>query len=521
MVGPGAAHGPARPPLRLVTAPAGGMRTLATVLVLGGLLVVLDTTVTIVAIPELVEELDSTLPVVQWVTGGYVLALVAVLPAAAWLMLRFGTRTTYLTALVVFVAASVLAGLAWDVGSLIGFRVVQGLGGGLLGPVGMAIALRAAPRDRRGRMMSLLGLPVVIGPVLGLPLSGLLLDTASWRWIFWVVVPFGLVALLLGARAIPADDPRRPVPQLDRAGLALLPAGAVLVVLGLTLVGESGRLDPAAGAALAGGTALGAAFVVRALRIRAPLLDLRLLRQRSFAVGCATLFCFGAAYFGAMAVPAVFVQGVRGDPAVLAGVLGIPQALATGLTLQVATRLVDRVPARRVVLFGITTALVGTAAVAATIALNGPYPVLAAAGVVLGAGSGATIMPTMTVALRDLNDADSPGGAALMGLVQQFATAVGGAVTAGLLVLSITAAAPELGGGGVGAMLAVDDATRARLEGELATATAWPYSVPLVLTLAALLLAAVGLRGDRAEAGTRTEAGAETEAGAGADAGSR
>ncbi|HEX8518631.1 MAG TPA: DHA2 family efflux MFS transporter permease subunit, partial [Pseudonocardia sp.] len=301
-----------------------GARSVGLVLALGGLLVVVDTTVTVVAVPAIVADLDSTLPVVQWVTSGYLLGVVAVIPIAGWAANRFGARRVYLAALVIFTLFSALCALAWSAGSLIAFRVLQGLGGGLLNPVGQAIGLRAVPRSQRGRMMSLLGLPVLIGPPLGPPLSGWLVDVASWRWIFLVNVPVGVVAVVLCTLVIPRFDASASGGPVDRLGLALLSGGAVSLVLGCTVLGDAGEATASALAGLLAGAVLLAAFVRRALRIERPLIELRLLRHRPLGAGVAVLGCFGAAYFGAMSVLPIFVQAVRGDPAILAGLVGLP-----------------------------------------------------------------------------------------------------------------------------------------------------------------------------------------------------
>ncbi|MEU4428822.1 MFS transporter, partial [Actinoplanes sp. NPDC024001] len=181
------------------------VRRIGLTLALGGLMVVVDTTVTVVALPAIVAGLHTTLPAVQWVTTGYLLGIVAVIPLAGWASARYGARRVYLTALLVFILFSALAGLAWSAASLAVFRVLQGLGGGLLNPVGQAIGLRAAPRDQRGRLMSLLVLPLLIGPVLGPLLAGWLIDTLSWRWIFLINIPLGALALLFCARFLPSD----------------------------------------------------------------------------------------------------------------------------------------------------------------------------------------------------------------------------------------------------------------------------------------------------------------------------
>lgn len=470
------------------------MRTIGLVLALGGLMVTIDTTVTLVAVPAIVADLDTTLPAVQWITTGYLLGVVAVIPVAGWASNRFGARRVYLLALTTFTLASVLAGLAWDPGSLALFRVLQGLGGGLLNPVGHAIGLRAASREARGRLMSLLGLPVVIGPVLGPPLAGLLVDEASWRWVFLVNAPVGVAAVVLCARLLPADARPDVGAQLDWPGLGQISGGAVLVVLGCSRIGETGTLTWSTLAALGAGATLMAGFVVRAFRTDEPLLDLRLLRHRPLTAGLLVLTGFGAAYFGSMSILPVFVQGVRGDPALLAGTLTVPMGVAVGLTLQVATRLVDRVQPRRVVLTGVSLGLLGTVALLLTTSNNMSYPLIAASAALLGLGSGATLMPTMTVAVRDLEDADTPRGTTLLALVQQLASAIGVATT---LTLLVSARVPELGWAGqsgLAQMLALDPGTRADLAAPLAGAVGAAYLVPAGLIALAVVAAFIGLR---------------------------
>jgi EmrB/QacA subfamily drug resistance transporter len=473
-------------------------RVIGLVLALGGLMVTVDTTVTVVAVPAIVADLNSTLPAVQWVTSGYLLGVVAVTPLAGWAANRYGARRVYVTALVIFTLSSALAGLAWDAGSLTAFRILQGLGGGLLNPVGQAIGLRSVPREARGRLMSLLGLPLIIGPVLGPPLAGWLVDAASWRWIFLLNVPIGAAAVLLCARLLPRQpaDPA-PTTRMDWTGLAQVSGGAVLLVLGCTLVGETGEMTIEVTTALGVGVLLLAAFVVRALRIDAPLVDLRLLRHRPFAGGLAVLVCFGAAYFGAMSLLPIYVQGVRGDPAALAGTITIPMALAVGATLQIATRLVDRLPPARIVFTGVTLGLLGSIALLITTTSGASYPLIAAAAAVLGVGSGATLMPTMTVAVRDLAHEDTPRGTTLLALVQQIASAVGVALVATTLTVLVSARAPELaatGAGGLAAMLALDPPARTVLETRLAGAVGGSYAVAAAFMALSALAAIVGLR---------------------------
>jgi MFS family permease len=510
-------------------------RRIGLTLALGTLLVVIDTTVTVVAVPAMVTGLDTTLTAVQWVTTAYLLGIVAVIPLSTWSAARFGARRVYLAALVVFIACSVLAGLAWNVAVLAVFRALQGLGGGLLNPVGSAIGLRAVGREQRGRLMSLLALPLVIGPVCGPPLAGWLIGATSWRWIFLINIPLGLLALLVSARALPADPPRvgtsgaihtstphakltprlrgdfereshlrstRPVQpgaaddRIDWAGLMRLSGGAVLTVLGGTL------LDPAGGAlwlgvsVLAAGIALLAAFTWRALRpaadgARPPLVDLRLLGRRQVRGGSVVMVCFGAAYFGTMAVLPLYAQGVRGDSVALVGTLALPQAIAVGVTAQVATRLVDRWPAHRIVLTGTTLGLIGAVGLFAATFADAGYPLVLAATVLVGVGSGATLMPTMTLVVRDLDNTEIARGTTLLNLLQRLSAALGVAAVAVLLNVLVTAQVP----GGVAGMLTLDAAGRAGRQPGLAASVGATYLIAVALIAVSVIVAARFLRG--------------------------
>lgn len=460
-------------------------------LALGGLLAVIDTTVMVVAVPRLTDELAADLPTIGWVTSAYALALVAAMPTAAWVIGRFGARRAYLAALALFTAGSLLAGCAWGVVPLIAFRVVQGLGGGLLNPVGMAIALAAVPPDRRGRMMSLTGLPVLIGPLVGPILGGVLLDHASWRWIFWINLPIGVAAVLLGRRVLPATD-AQPVARLDVPGLLLLCPGLALAVYGLSVTGDQGGLlSLPVLVPLLAGAALVTLFVRRAGRVPHPLLRLSVLRTPAMAAGAATVGLFAAGYFGSFLIVPAYVQIVRGDSATLAGTIGIPQTLATGLMLQVATRLVDRVSPRLVVGVGIATALAGTVGRVAVLDAHTSYPLLAALGAVTGLGTGATLMPAMAAASRPLSRDDIPSGTALLTTVSNAATAAGTALIAALLAWLVGRFAPGLGEDAIVAAARLAPADRARDAADLARA------VRLALAASGVLLALAWLTSRR------------------------
>jgi EmrB/QacA subfamily drug resistance transporter len=473
------------------------------VLVLGGLMVVLDTTILNVAIGPLSRELDTSLPVISWVLTGYTLALAAVIPIAAWAVGRLGARVTYLLALTAFTAASALAGLAWNVESLIAFRVLQGLGGGLIMPVGMTIALRAAPPSQRGRVLGLLGLPVILGPVAGPVLGGWLLDTVSWRAMFFVNVPIGLLTVVLARRVLArqAPAPRRP---LDTLGLALLSPGLAVLVFGIVRAGDTGRLlDPGVAVPCVAGAALVAAFVVHATRAAEPLLRLRLLRLRPMAAGTAVVTLFAAAYFGSAFLVPLYFQVARGESAAVAGLLSVPQGLATGISLQIASRLVDRISPARVVGMGIATATAGFAAFAVQLGQDTPYWRLILSLVVAGVGVGGTLMPVITTATRHLRHDDVPSGTTVLNIASQTATSVGAAVASVLLAGGLAVRVPQARDG-LDDVYALQPAALDSLAGPLAAAFRGAFVVPVILMIAALVVAALALpRTDPADRAAR------------------
>src|SRR5215472_15651247 len=201
------------------------------VVMLGALMMQLDMTMTTIATRALVRDFGSTLTTIQWVTTGYLLAMASTIPLAGWARERFGARPVWMTSIAVFLLGSVLCGLAWSPGSLIGFRVLQGLGAGMVMPVGQAVLVQAAPAGKFGRVMAAMGVPAMVGPVAGPVLGGVLVTSLSWHWIFYINIPVCLAALALSARSIPsATAPGRS--RLDWLGLLLLSPGCAAIVFG-------------------------------------------------------------------------------------------------------------------------------------------------------------------------------------------------------------------------------------------------------------------------------------------------
>ena len=200
--------------------------TVVGVMVLGGMMSYLDATIVNVGISTLGGEFHATLSTIEWVTTGYLLAVALAIPVAGWALVRFGAKRMWLLGLSLFLAGSALCAVAWNSESLIAFRVLQGLGGGMVDPIMMTVVATAAGPERMGRVMGLISVPITLGPVVGPIVGGLLLDNLSWEWMFLVNIPFALAAIVLAIRVLPADPPRGsdPVP-LDALGVALLCPG--------------------------------------------------------------------------------------------------------------------------------------------------------------------------------------------------------------------------------------------------------------------------------------------------------
>src|SRR6201996_513194 len=205
---------------------------ISAVVVLGSIMSILDTTIVNVALDTLHTDLNTTLDGIQWVATAYLLALAAVIPVSGWAARRFGAKPVYLLSLVLFTTGSALCGIASSTTELIVFRVLQGIGGGMILPIGQLMMAEAAGPKRMGRVMSVGAVPPMLAPILGPTIGGLILDNASWRWIFYVNVPIGILAVVAATRILPKVKPQ-PTEKLDVRGFALLATGLPLLTYGL------------------------------------------------------------------------------------------------------------------------------------------------------------------------------------------------------------------------------------------------------------------------------------------------
>jgi EmrB/QacA subfamily drug resistance transporter len=409
----------------------------ALVLMVGGLAVIFDSTIMSIALKTLAVDLNVPVSTIQWVTTAYLLALGVAIPLVGWAQARLGGKRLWMIALTIFLVASILCSLAWDAPSLIAFRVLQGIGGGLMMPLMATLAIQQVPGGAGlGRLMAMVSLPAALGPILGPTIGGLILNFLDWRWIFWVNVPFCLVGLALAWRFVPKDGPRgRPV--LDWVGLLLVSPGLVGVLFGLSNVSKDGGFArPDAWIPAVAGIVLLTAFVLTQVRRPATsLVDVSLLRRRSVASSTAVMFLSGASLYGAMLLLPLFFQIVRGTDALAAALLLIPQGVGALLSRTLAGRLTDAMGARIVSIAGFIIMGVATIPFALADATTNEWW-LAAVLVVRGFGMGAVMIPVMSVAFVGLERDEVPHASIITRLAQQVGGAFGTAILA--VILEIT-----------------------------------------------------------------------------------
>jgi len=418
-----------------------GVLVVAGVVVLGAIMSILDITVVSVALRTFQQEFDATTAQVAWTMTGYTLALATVIPLTGWAADRFGTKRLYMLAIFLFTAGSVMCSTASSLELLVTYRVLQGLGGGMLMPLGMTILTRAAGPERVGRVMAVLGIPMLLGPIFGPILGGWLIDVASWHWIFLINLPIGIAALIYAAIVLPKDNVS-PSESFDFVGMLLLSPGLALFLYGISSIPaakqEHGTIWTAQVVLTSlVGLVLIAAFVPWALRKRNihPLVELRLFADRHMTVAVITMALFAIAFFGASLLFTLYFQEVRGYSPVKSGWAVAPQGFGAMVTMPIAGVLADRMGPGKVVLTGLVLDTIGMAMLAFTDA-HTPYSYFFVSFVIMGFGMGSTMMPVFSAALATLSDHNIARGSTLMNITQQVAASIGTALFSVLLTAS-------------------------------------------------------------------------------------
>lgn len=414
----------------------------ALILVFGALAPLFDSTMINVAIKTLTQDMNSTVSVIQWVVTGYVLSMGVAIPISGWAVNCFGGKKVYMFSLALFFVSSILCALAWNPGSLISFRFLQGIGAGILIPTLQTVLVQTAGKSL-GRVISIISIPTLLGPILGPVLGGVIINGLSWRFIFYVNIPITLIAFLLALKGIPKDKPSAHKQPLDVIGLLLLSPSFATLIYGISQVSKYGSLSSAGvWVPLAIGLVLMAVFIVYALRAKkTPLLDLRLFKSRIFSASNVTVFLAGMVMNGALLLLPLYYQQVRGESVLFTGILLIPQGIGMLLTRSWVGELSDRIGSRIIVIASLAVTIVSTF----PFAFAGPETsqlLLAATLLLRGAALNGLLIPVMVSAYVGLSKEQVPDASISLRIFQTIGGAFGAAILATVIQhqLSIHAA---------------------------------------------------------------------------------
>ncbi len=409
------------------------LKRLAIAIVVGGIAVILDTTIVSVGIHELGESLGVSVSTIQWVSTAYLLAMFVTIPVTGWAQSRLGGKRLWLVGLATFLVGSTLCALAWNASSLVAFRAIQGLGGGVMIPLMATVLMQAAGGRNVGRLIATISLPAALGPVLGPVIGGLILHYLSWQWMFLVNLPLGVVGIVLAIRMFPPGEsgPKR---ALDVVGLMLVSPGVVGVIYGLSEAGSQGGFGHAdVLLPMIGGMVLLVAFAGWAWRRgEHALIDIRLFRHRPLTASSALLFISGTALYGAMLLLPLYWQQIRGEDALGAGLLLIPQGVGALASRTLAGRLTDSIGGRWVAVAGFAVIAIGTVPFAFSTATT-PTWFLMVTLLIRGLGLGAVVIPLMSGAYQGLDRQEMPDASIVTRVSQQVGGSFGVAVLAAVL----------------------------------------------------------------------------------------
>lgn len=393
---------------------------------------VMDVTVVNTAIPTIGREFDASNSSVEWVVTGYLLSLAVWIPASGWIGDRFGAKRVLLFAIAVFTGGSVFCAMASSLGMLTFARVVQGVGGGMLQPVGMALLFRTFPPERRARASQILIIPTAVAPAIGPIIGGLLTENASWRWVFLINVPVGAFAFTFGwmfLRSEPQDRPGR----FDIPGFVLAGAGLPLLLYGVSQGPADGWGSTTVVVSCIGGLALLGALAVVELHVAEPLLYLRLLRERLFLDCTLTSIVGFGAFLGTLFIVPLYLQEARHFSALQSGLTTFPEALGVVTSTQIAGRLYPKVGPRRLSFAGLLWLTVVLVLGAAAFDSDTSLWVVRLFMFAMGTGMAYLLIPQQAAAFARIAPPDMGRATALSATIRQASAAVGVAVLATVL----------------------------------------------------------------------------------------
>ena len=406
-----------------------GLIGMLLIMVLGALPPMFDATIVNIAVNSLAKEFATTFAIMQWIVTGYTLALGIAVPFSGWMMKKFDGKTVFMGALGLFLAASLLSGFSWSIAVLIAFRVLQGFAAGLLIPTLTAMVAQAAGPENMGRLMSIVGIPIVFGPIIGPVIGGLILQHLTWHWLFFVNLPIGIIALVLMQWKLPRFAPMDPQARLDLPGIALLAVLSGAVIFGVTEIRTPGA-EPAGITALCAGAAALVGYVLYAnTRGEQALIPLDLFRTRNFTASFFSLFLAGFATNGPMLLFPMLFQNVRGLNVITAALWLVPQGVGMLLMRPLIGKWTDQFGARLVVLPAIAVTILGTLPFVFFGEATSQWLIWAVL-LVRGMGVGGVTIPAMSDSYVGLSKQQVPAASVSTRIVQNVGAAFGSAILA-------------------------------------------------------------------------------------------
>jgi MFS transporter, DHA2 family, multidrug resistance protein len=412
---------------------------------LASLIQVIDTSIVNVAIPHMMGELGASIDEIAWVSTGYILASVIVIPMTSWLSGYFGRKRYFTTSIIIFTIASFFCGASTTLPTLIFWRIVQGIGGGALLSTSQAVIFEAFPRREVGTAMALFGLGVMVGPTIGPTLGGWLTDNYSWPWIFYINLPIGAAAALMAVAYVHDSAHQVKSAKIDFPGIAIL----AVSVSALQYFVEHGQRDDWFNSPLMAGLAIGGVIGVvllvwRELVVEHPVINFRVLRHRDVWIGVVIGVVFGVALFGSVFILPIFLQSNLRMSAWQTGMVILPGAVMTAVSMVIAGRLSNRVDARVMIAIGVTLFAVAMWQLGQITPLSGPHDFFWPL-VWRGLGLGLMFVPLTNITLADLAPREVQDGASISIFFRQLGGSFGIAGMAALLTRFTVQARDALG----------------------------------------------------------------------------
>ncbi len=388
---------------------------------------VLDTSIASVALPHIAGNLGASQDEATWVLTSYLVSNAIVLPTSAWFASFFGRKKFLISCIIIFTASSFLCGVAGSLGMLVLARIIQGAGGGALQPLAQAILLESFPPARRGAALAVYGVGVICAPIIGPTLGGWLTDSYSWRWAFYINLPVGVLAIFLISLFV--EDPPyvsgRRRGGFDAWGLGLLTVW--LATLQITL--DKGQEADWFGAVwlrwFAGISVVSmVAFIIRELSIPFPIVDLRILKNRNFAVGCVLFLLFGGALYALVTLLPLFLQSLLGYTALNAGLTVSPRGMGVLVALALVGVLIQKISPRSLVTFGFLT-LGASCFLLSRLNLQVGMRNIIAPNILMGFGMGFIFVPLSALMMSSLRDDQIGNGSGIQNLMRNLGGSVG------------------------------------------------------------------------------------------------